>query len=223
MTDVLNSAEVQILENQGGPKIQPTVEANGHCIFKSTLVSQLNGNNFLSKDRLARIKHNIQFNNHDNCVRAGMSLGTGLLSIGSNCAVHFVHQNTTRLSSMVRSATKRKQGPPSNTFRLNAINVLLVVDEGTWWIGGIQAMRRRNGRQFGVLWQPMDLLARVDENRRQNPMNLYIEVMFQDYRKYVGRDKFKYDHTDSKWIDVDCVICTVTMTYNSINEVYTLD
>ena len=90
MTEVLNSAKVQILENQGGPKIQPTVEVDGHCIFKSTLVSQLNGNNFLSKDRLARIKHNIQFNNHDNCVRVGMSLGTGFLSIGSNCAVHFV-------------------------------------------------------------------------------------------------------------------------------------
>ena len=76
----------------------------------------------------------------------------------------------------------------------------------------VQAMRRRNGRQFGVLRQPVDLLARVEENGRRNPHNPHIEVMLQYYRKHLGRDKFKYDHTDSKWIDVDCIICTVTMT-----------
>ena len=35
--------------------------------------------------------------------------------------------------------------------------------------------------------------------------------------------KFKYDHTNSKWIDVDCIISMVTTSYNSTNEVYTLD
>ena len=47
--------------------------------------------------------------------------------------------------------------------------------------------------------------------------------MLQYYRKHLGRNKFKYDHTDSKWIDVGCVISTVIMSYNSTNEVYTLD
>lgn len=41
--------------------------------------------------------------------------------------------------------------------------------------------------------------------------------------KHLGRDKFKYDHTDSQWIDVDCIICTVTISYNPGNEVYCLD
>ena len=36
-------------------KIVRTIEIGGHCIYKSTLVSQLNGNFVLSKDRLARI------------------------------------------------------------------------------------------------------------------------------------------------------------------------
>ena len=26
------------------------------------------------------------------------------------------------------------------------------------------------------------------------------------YRKHLGRNKFKYDHMDSKWIDVDCIV-----------------
>ncbi|KAG0596727.1 hypothetical protein M758_UG279900 [Ceratodon purpureus] len=84
-------------------------------------------------------------------------------------------------------------------------------------------MRRRNGKQFGVLCQPVDLLARVEENGYRHPQNPHIEVMLQYYRKYVGRDKYKYDHADNKWIDVDRIISTVTMAYNPVNEVYTLD
>jgi hypothetical protein len=84
-------------------------------------------------------------------------------------------------------------------------------------------MRRRNGKQFGVLSQAVDLLARTKESGRRNPNNPHIEVMLQYYRKYPCHNKFNYDHTDSKWIDVDCIISTVTMSYNSTNEVYTLD
>jgi hypothetical protein len=89
--------------------------------------------------------------------------------------------------------------------------------------GSVQAMRRRNGKQFGALRQAVDLLARTEESGRRNPNNPHIEVMLQYYRKYPCRNKFKYDHTDSKWIDVDCIISTVTMSYNFTNKVYTLD
>jgi len=89
--------------------------------------------------------------------------------------------------------------------------------------GRVQAMRRRNGKQFGILRQVVDLLARTEESWRRNPNNPHIKVMLQYYRKYPSRNKFKYDHTDSKWIDVDCIISTVTTSYNSTNEVYTLD
>ena len=50
-----------------------------------------------------------------------------------------------------------------------------------------------------------------------------MEVMLQYYRKHLGCNKFKYDRTDSKWFDVDCIISTVIMSYNSTNELYTLD
>lgn len=95
VTDLLNHAEVQVQLTAAANKIQPTVQVDGHCIYKSTLVSQLNGNSFLSKDRLVRIKHSIEFNNHDNYSRAGLSSGTGLLCIGSGCGVHFVQRSTT--------------------------------------------------------------------------------------------------------------------------------
>ena len=50
----------------------------------------------------------------------------------------------------------------------------------------------------------------------------HIEVMLQYYQKHVGQAKFRYDHTDSKWIDVDCIFCTMTMTYNLVNKVHSL-
>ena len=47
--------------------------------------------------------------------------------------------------------------------------------------------------------------------------------MLQYHRKHPGHNKLKFDHMDSKWIDVNCVTYTVTMSYNPKNEVYTLD
>ena len=224
ITDVLNCALPPVTMLPSNEKITPIVEVDGHCIYKSTLVSQLNGNRFLSKDRLARIKHSIEFNNHDNCMQAGSSSSTGLLCIGSDCGVHFVQRSTTRISSIVKSAAKHKRGrPPSAPTPSTATNILNAVDEAAWWVGRVQAMWRQNGRQFGVLRQPVDLLARMEENGKRNPHNPHIEVMLQYYRKHLGQDKYKYDHTDSQWIDVDCIICTVTMTYNPGNEVYSLD
>ena len=138
--------------------------------------------------------------------------------------MHFVQRSTTRLSSTVRSVVKRKRGRSSIVNKAgNATNILNGVDEGSWWVGRVQAMRRRNGKQFGVLRQAVDLLARTEESGRRNPNNPHIEVMLQYFRKHPGRDKFKYNHTDSQWIDIDCVISTVTMSYNPTNEIYTLD
>lgn len=105
-------------------KIVPTIEIGGHCIYKSNFVLQLNGNIVLSKDRLARIQHNIQFNNHDNCLRARSSSRFGLLSIGLAYEVHFMQRNTTRLLSTMINATKRKRGRLTNANRVgNATDI----------------------------------------------------------------------------------------------------
>ena len=80
----------------------------------------------------------------------------------------------------------------------NATDILNGVDSSSWWVSRVQTMRRRNGKQFGVLRQAVDLLARREELGRRNPNNPHIEVMLQYYRKHSCRNKFKYDHTDSK-------------------------
>ena len=83
----------------------------------------------------------------------------------------------------------------------------------------MQAMRRRNGKQFGVLRHVVNLLAKW-KNQRAN--NHHIEAMLQYHRKHPTQNKFEYDHTNSKWTDVNCVISIVTMSYNLTN-VHALD
>jgi hypothetical protein len=55
--------------------------------------------------------------------------------------------------------------------------------------------------------------------REEKSNNSHIKVILQYYRKYPGHNKLKYDHIDRKWIDIDCVISTVTLSYNFTNEV----
>jgi hypothetical protein len=43
---------------------------------------------------------------------------------------------------------------------------------------------------------------------------------FSKFRKHL---KFKYDVTDSKWIDINSIIILVTMTYDKVKNVYTLN
>ena len=78
ITDLFNQAEDHVTSVLSIENILPTVEIDGQSIYKSTLVSQVNGNVFLTKGRLARIQHVIQFNNHDNYLHARFSCGSSL-------------------------------------------------------------------------------------------------------------------------------------------------
>ena len=59
IADVLNKAEDQVTSVHRTMKILPTEKVDGHYIYKSTLVLQLNGIEFLCKDELAKNKHSI--------------------------------------------------------------------------------------------------------------------------------------------------------------------
>jgi hypothetical protein len=114
------------------------VEFEGQKIYKSTLVSQLNSNPFLSKDRLARVKTSLYFNNSDAYLAAAESSSTCMLGIGCDCGVYFVDDEVETV------------GTPTIIF--NAI------EKGTWYIGRVQRIRRRVGKKWGISRQPVDLL-----------------------------------------------------------------
>lgn len=48
-------------------------------------------------------------------------------------------------------------------------------------------------------------------------------VYLNYFRKVPGHFKFKYDHSDSIWVDVDSIICTVTMSFDVERDVFELD
>ena len=48
-------------------------------------------------------------------------------------------------------------------------------------------------------------------------------VYLNYFRKVHGHFKFKSDHSDSIWIDVDSIICTVTMSFDVERDVFELD
>ena len=49
--------------------ISPNIEYEGHKMYKSTLVSQMNGNPFLSKDKLTKVNNLLYFNNNEDYPR----------------------------------------------------------------------------------------------------------------------------------------------------------
>lgn len=86
-----------------------TVEYNGKCIYKSTLVSELNGNPFLSKDQLTRVKNSIYFNNSEDYLSTTSSSATMLLGVGNNCGVFFLQQHFGNISSTMKATQRRSK------------------------------------------------------------------------------------------------------------------
>jgi len=84
-------------------------------------------------------------------------------------------------------------------------------------------MRRKVGTQWGLLRQPVDLLNRTAAGSRKNSNPSPIQVMLQYFSKAVGLNKFKYDHSDTKWVDIESIITTVTLSFNLVTSIYTVD
>jgi hypothetical protein len=69
-------------------------------MYKSTLVSQLNGNLLLFKDRSTQVKNSIYFNNSDDYLHSGTLEYTCLIEIGSDCGVFFKQKSNTFMSTL---------------------------------------------------------------------------------------------------------------------------
>ena len=122
-------------------KFEPTVSYLGKKIFKSTLVSELNGNSFLSKDRLTQIRNSVYFNNAKDYLNVASLSSICLIGLGSDNGVYFVEKNSLNTSSIMQSARKRMRSTSSH--KGDQSNVAVGLESGTWWIGHVQKMRCR--------------------------------------------------------------------------------
>ena len=69
----------------------------------------------------------------------------------------------------------------------------------------------------------MDLLNKPSSNGKKIGSSCNIMVLLYWFSKARGSLKYKYDALNSKWIDVDSIISTVTMTYQPSSKLYALD
>jgi hypothetical protein len=163
----------------------------------------------LSKDRLTRVKNSIYFNNSEDYLRAANCANTQLLRLGSDCAVFFVHRISTTQTSAVKAAEKCKR-KQARKFGC-ATSVQNGGDKGTWWLGRVQKMRRKGNAKWHACRQSIDILNHPSTSSRAGgPTHM---VLLNWFSKAFRNLKFKYDHSDSKWIDVDSVIAIVTLSY----------
>jgi hypothetical protein len=170
----------------------PTISMSGKVVYKATLVNELNGNPFISKDRLTRIRNSIYFNNYEDYLSAATSNSTCLLGLGSDCGVFFVESQSRVVGLAAKAAKNRSRmgrlGGPSS--------VPVAASSGTWWLDRVQKMRRKVGSRWGISRQPIDLLNRGGGTSNSHG-STQIQVLLNWFSKVRVKLKFKYDVSDS--------------------------
>lgn len=176
-------------------QVSPFVEVDGKQICKSTLVSQLNGNPMLSKDRLTRVKSGI-YHVVDKNVR--LQTGTSLV-VGSDCAVLF------DCSPSKEQTRYKRKGKICSTNE--------GVTKGAWYLGRVVCMRRKLGSAMRETRGPIDLLDR--------PSNVEIHLAW--YQKAKGTRSYTYDLVDNQCVSLESIISLANLTYDVDSKKYQLD
>ena len=95
------------------------------------------------------------------------------------------------------------------------------VDIGTWWMGREQKIRRRVGKTWGLCRNLIDLMAYTSAGKKVSS-SPSIQIMLNWFKSVCGRNKYKYDVTNTQWIDIESMICIIALSFNSNNNFYTL-
>ena len=184
--ELLSEQEQQVSSSPSSSKILPIVTFQGHSIYKSTLVSQLNGNPYLSKDRLTRMKNSIYFNNSNDYFAASSSTTSMLLGLGCDVGVYFKDMRGS--TSTVKAARKRTRGRPA------AINSGLTI--GMFYIGRVQKMRIKVGNKWGICRQPIDLMKKAVQNGSRGSVLPTSMVYLHWFQKHPGHNNYRYVESD---------------------------
>jgi hypothetical protein len=81
-------------------------------------------------------------------------------------------------------------------------------------------MRRKLGNKWDSIQQPINLMNKTVTWK--SAMGPTIEVWMYWFSRTTSQLKFKYDHADCKWIDIDSIISTVNLAYSSTAKLYIL-
>ena len=116
---------------------------------------------------------------------------------------------TVKASATRRSKSRLAKGKDS-------CNILTGVDEGTWWLGRVQKIKRKYGNKWRTSRQQIDVQNRTVRLGNKANTSQTCQVLLNWYSKTTNSSlKFKYDAADAIWIDGDCIISTVTLKYSA--------
>ena len=92
-----------------------------------------------------------------------------------------------------------------------------------FYIGRVQKIRVKVGTKWGNCWQPIDLMKRAVQNGNRETLFPTAMAYLHWFKKQPGLNKYKYVESDCVWVDVDAIISTVSLEYESTSKIYTLD
>ena len=123
------------------------------------------------------------------------------------------------MSSVCKAVGKR--GRPRKRPSLQESNIYDGVDEGCWWLDGVQKVRKKVGNRWGISRAPINLQNRmVTKKSASGPI---VKVRLNWFSKTTSSLRFKYNHSKCKWVDVDSIILTIMLSYNPAQRMYVLD
>ena len=161
------------------------------------------------------------FNNHNDYITGAAYSSTCLLGLGSDYGIYFVQRSSTILTSTMKAVGKRKKGQNGVASKSGSpSNILQEADQGSWWIGRVQKMLCKVGIQWDLLYHSVDLINQLAVAGKKNTNPSPIQVLLQYFSETASLNKYKYDHSDTKWVDIECIITTITLSFNVVNSVY---
>ena len=103
-----------------------------------------------------------------------------------------------------------------------ATNIRIGGDTRTSWLGRVQKIKRKVSTKWGSCRHPIDILncSRNASLKTGGPTKM---VLLNWFSKPSWNLKFKCDHCDSKWMDVDSIKAIVTLSYATKTCMYKLD
>jgi hypothetical protein len=144
----------------------------------------MNGNPYLSKDILTRMKNSIYFNNSDDYLAVASSTTSMLFGLGSDSGVYFKDSKGSRTSSTVMATKKMTRVTPATVNH--------GVDNGMFYIGRVQKIRVKVGSKWGNCWQPIDLMKRAVQNGNRETLFPTAIAYLHWFKKQSGLNKYKY-------------------------------
>jgi hypothetical protein len=181
---------------------------DNELIWKARLVSQLNGNPFLSKDRLQRVKgEGNQYYSAEELRRLRDDNSVTTLCSGLDVAVLFEGARPT--SGCAASSTVGRRGDRAVDVHQRTSAKAFIE------IGRIQVIRRKNGRKHSLVKEIIDM---------ENPGSC-VEIYCYWYtcRDVCRFTKFKYDGLDKCWVPLESVIQVVNLSFAPRSNQSTLD